>query len=434
MILKDVTADDLFEIRFKASYGSDPVSMNFYVGTINGEINDTRMVFGNSFTYSNGKYKLKDLMYNDGTDSIKNNHYTCLTTSDECEEIYYAVSAYQARTGASQSIIKFTNGKGIDYYLNQLFYKDDINKKDSIIKQMVDKWVENNLLNDERYLEPTIYCNKRAFANKETNYFNPNGGTDSPEFFAKSYDSHNYDQTTLNNYIYNQRLDCPNVTDQFSVLNPKAKLKYSVALPTAQEFIITSTKNINYFIFDKYYDYHTMSPYSGMRAYTTVFSSHEYYNYGANSRATRPVVTLKSNVEYASGTGSKEDPYIIADLMYSNILTENDDAKGTLNIVGDTEDIRNNTLVKFTVEKKKGFNVNTVKVYDDVNNEIELTKTGNTYKFNMPTSDVRVVVTYNPVINIINTLKNMNTALIAIILVIIGYATYLLIKNRKKSK
>jgi hypothetical protein len=145
----------------------------------------------------------------------------------------------------------------------------------------------------------------------------------------------------------------------------------------------------------------------------------------------RPVISLKENVEYESGTGTKEDPYIISNLMYSNIIKENDDNKGTLTINGDIEDIRNNTEVTFTVENKKGFNVKSVKVLDDINNEIELTVTGNTYKFNMPTSNVRIITEYTAVLNILNTLKNMNTALIAIILVVIGYGTYILIKKRK---
>ena len=174
-----------------------------------------------------------------------------------------------------------------------------------------------------------------------------------------------------------------------------------------------------------------MTPYTSSSVYMLVASSRMNYSYGGNAYGIRPVISLKANVEYESGIGTQSNPYVISDVMYSAITKENDDDKGSLTVVGDLEDIRNNTEITFTVENKEGFNIKSVKVLDDTNNEIELTITGNTYKFNMPTSDVRIITEYTAVLNMLNTLKNMNTALIAIILVIIGYGAYILIKKRK---
>jgi hypothetical protein len=230
---------------------------------------------------------------------------------------------------------------------------------------------------------------------------------------------------------------CPNETDRFSVNNPKAKLEYSVGLLTVSELDLLQPYESNFNVFKKDAEYYTMTPSSSsVRVYMTAVSSTRGFNNLAASgyMGARPVISLKNNVEYESGTGSKEDPYIISDLMYSNIINENDETKGTLTVNGDTNEVRNNTIVSFKLEKKKGYNVKKVRVLDDTNNEIEVTKNNDVYTFNMPTSDVRLMVEYTNVVNIINTLKNMNTALIAIILVIIGYASYLIIKNKKKSK
>ena len=53
----------------------------------------SNIVFGNSFTYANGTYTLKDTMtvatWSSGYNTINNNHYTCMTTGTSCTNLYY---------------------------------------------------------------------------------------------------------------------------------------------------------------------------------------------------------------------------------------------------------------------------------------------------------------------------------------------------------
>ena len=417
ILLSNLSSTDVIKVIYNSG-SSHNTTFRFNLGKVSGEVTDNRYLFGKSFTYENGKYKLTDTDRFDGSESLGERHYSCLNTSDECEEVYY-VRGYRTDTDNKLefSYVILKDGMSIDdYYYYTNFHKEDVNKKDSIMKIVIDRWFENNMLDYQKYMEPTSYCNKRTF-------LTPTG--------YKLYD-YSRDKMTEN---YDTELYCDRETDRFSTNNPKAKLKYPVALITAGEVNITSTRTNNSFLMKKSGDYNTMTPYTTKYVYMVEVSTSDLtYRYGKDQLLTRPVISLKANTEILSGTGNKEDPYMIADYMYSAITKENDEEKGSLNVVGDMEDIRNNTEVTFTVENKEGFNIKSVKVLDDTNNEIELTITGNTYKFNMPTSNVRIITEYTAVLNILNTLKNMNTALIAIILVIIGYATYILIKNRKKSK
>ena len=421
-VLNDIESNDVIKIKFDSYYGNTSLSISF--GKVNGEITDNRTLFGSSVEYKNGKYKLLDTMGFSGNDSIVGHRYTCLNKTGECEELYFGLYYYGTYY---LTAIKLTGGQDLDKIFGEILYKEDINKNDSLIKRIIDSWFEKNMLDYQDYLEPTVFCNNRYIYNKDHHFLSMNGINNQLSFYGSDYSANDYDaEDRYNNNIY-----CTYETDRFSVNNPKAKLKYSVALPTVYELNILNNKNVNSVAY-KNGNILTMSPYGlAPTSLISVKYSSASSSTTHNNQMVRPVISLKGNVEYESGTGTKEDPYIISNLMYSNIIKENDDNKGTLTINGDIEDIRNNTEVTFTLENKKGFNVKSVKVLDDTNNEIEITVTGNTYKFNMPTSDVRIITEYTAVLNILNTLKNMNTALIAIILVIIGYGAYILIKKRK---
>ena len=424
-VINDVKTTDVIKIKFDSYYRNTSLSLSF--GKVTGEITDNRVLFGHSVEYNNGKYKLLDTMGFSGRDSITGYRYTCLNKTGECEELYFGLYYY----GTYQlTAIKLTNGQDLDAILGEILNKEDINKNDSLMKRIIDFWFEKNMLDYQNYLERTVFCNNRNIYNKDHHFLSLNGINNQLSFYGSDYSV--YDDAAEKNY--NNSIYCINETDMFSINNPKAKLKYSVALPTVYELNILNNINVNSVAY-KNGNILTMSPYGlAPSSLISVKYSSASSSTTHNNQMVRPVISLKSNVEYESGTGTKEDPYIISNAMYSAIIKENDDNKGTLTISGETEDIKNNTEVSFTVDKKKGFEVKTVKVLDDLGNEVELTQTGNTYKFNMPTSDVRVIVEYNELLSVLNTLKNSSPAITAVIIVLLGYGTYLLIKNKKKSK
>ena len=396
IVLEDVVPEDEFEVIPKDSFG-DHLKFEFYVGSESGTVNDTRIAFGKSFKYENGKYILQDVLYTDGTDYIKNNHYTCLTHSTECEKAYYSASAMNE----SATVFELVNGQDVNYLLNEIYYKEDINKKDSMMKKMVDLWFEENILDYQDFLEPTIYCNNRNVINKDTYYFNPNGGISSINHYPSSRGD-----------IRQKDISCPLVTDQFSVNNPKAKLKYSVALPTAYELNLAANEYFNNFIFAKANSFQTMSPYSGPRVYMLASYSSIDYSYGGNSFATRPVITLKSGVEYESGNGSKEEPYIIDERgTYSVGVDLKSETKNLEINIEDITSVKERENVRFKVTPIKGYKVNSIKIVDKDGNEIDYTETDkeNEYSFIMPASNVTIIPSYERVKNSVSVNSGTNT-------------------------
>lgn len=240
----------------------------------------------NSVSYENDKYTLNNAVeiwsYNDEEiNVINNNHYTCFNNTDECSKV-----AYITNYGEDIYYFELENGTRIEDAIEKMINSDDINKDDSSIKKVIDKWYETNLINYTNYLEDTIFCNDRSI--KALNGWNPNGGNVKANLLFNSYNNNTID------------FSCTNTTDMFSVSNPKAKLKYPIALQTNSEKLIKKKALYNR-------DYWTMTP----SHYSNVYA---YMNEGilwATTIATRPVISLKPGTEYSSGTGSMADPYIV---------------------------------------------------------------------------------------------------------------------------
>ena len=258
------------------------------------------IVFGNTFTYSNGTYTLSDTMtvvtkWSDGYDTINNNHYTCFTTGTTCTELYYVY--YTDWNYAYYIMLK--NGKSVDDALNEMLYADDVNKTDSAIKKYIDNWYENNLLDYENKLEDTVFCNDRSISN--LNGWNPNGGsTASSYLYFKINDSVN-------------SLVCTNETDRFSTNNAKAHLKYPIGLLSAAEVRLANSGSSRYFAGSTW----LCSPYgfSSIRNGAYVYTGSQYGvggYYVNGGSGVRPSVSLKPKIEPVSGDGSYTNPYVVS--------------------------------------------------------------------------------------------------------------------------
>ena len=258
-------------------------------------------VFANSVTYQNGKYKLSsdrvtlwEYVNQDKMGMLDNHHYTCWTTGDECEEVYYVYGTYLYQFYNTElKYLKLQNGELINSYLNRLLSSNDVNSKDSSIKAKIDLWYQNFMTDYTSYLDDTIYCNNRNIS--KIAGWNPNGGSIKDTLMFSS-----------------NCLDCPNETDRFSVSNQKAKLKYPVGLITKEELDLLGNDTLK----KSSSSYWTMTPKSFGREDSIYYT---YISYGSITAASgyamgigiRPVVTLKKNITYSSGVGSTEAPYIV---------------------------------------------------------------------------------------------------------------------------
>ena len=265
---------------------------------------ESNIVFGNSFTYANGTYTLKDTKtvatWSSGYNTINNNHYTCMTTGTTCSSIYYVYYA----SSSNAYYITLTNGKSVNDALNEMLYADDVNKNDSTIKTYIDSWYESNIKDKyDNKLEDTVFCNDRSMNNESSNGWNPIGGSTSTSLQFKNYNA-------------NQSLVCANETDQFSMSNPKAKLKYPIGLLSLPELSLSGYGSSHYYNNGQYvwlaspvyfYDYYA---YVGMAYSDGLSVGYVYYSGGV-----RPSVSLKPKTYFSSGDGSFTNPFVIGDAV-----------------------------------------------------------------------------------------------------------------------
>jgi hypothetical protein len=260
--------------------------------------------YSKSFTWDGSKYILNDensVTFSDIKDStnresLNNAHYTCWNTSGECTTLSYIYNSYNTY---NLSYINLTNGKSIEDAINEMLYNDDVNKYDSTIKTVIDKWYENNLASYSNYLEDTIFCDDRRQINSDVNGWNPNGGSLSI-------------QMNFKNYNVTNDLSCANEIDKFSTLNNKAKLKYKIGLISLPEknllnnySLLAIPKTVYWFVSPTYFftQYATVG-YIGSIGFSSFFGV-------GNSYGVRPAVSLAPSTEFTDGDGSTANPYVV---------------------------------------------------------------------------------------------------------------------------
>ena len=259
--------------------------------------------YGNSFDYdeNTGIYKLKDVVqfydYTSEYDTINNHHYTCFNTSGECDKISYIYKSDDTLNPIYY--INIENGNNIQEVLNEMFSNDDINEIDSSIKKLIDIWYEIKMKDYSDYLEDTVFCNDRSII--DYGGWNPNGGDIKTELMYKGSNQ-------------NTELKCNNDIDMFTVSNDigNGSLKYPIGLLSAPESRLNG-----YFLYNSY-SYWLGTPYSLSRN----LYNEEYYKQVRDSlidsnnsyvwkKYTRPVISLKPNIEYTEGDGTEDKPFVV---------------------------------------------------------------------------------------------------------------------------
>ena len=250
--------------------------------------------WGSSVTWDGENYTLVDPIglenYNNNS-NLSTHHYMCVADGlKSCSTV-----AYVYYNSESTYYITLSNGDmDIDTALEKMFTK---NKTNSTMKIGVDAWYKKYLLDYDNYLEDTIFCNDRSQINASTNGWNPNGG---------SLTTYMY----FNNFNTITDLSCSNVTDQFSVNNPLAQLKYKVGLMSAPE-MNTLQSNAR----ETGQSYWLASPrsFSDGNAFGRVVYKNGRMDYYSvyDTYGVRPAVSLATGTEYSKGDGSMRNPYYV---------------------------------------------------------------------------------------------------------------------------
>ena len=287
--------------------------------------------YSKSFTYSNGIYMLSsdatsidisdmsELNYN--SEMLKNAHYTCFNTTGNCNTIYYIFYL----GGPSIYYIELNNGASIEEALQEMFDINNVNQKNSTIKDTVDTWYANNMTNYTKYLEDTVFCNDRSISNYGG--WNPNGGSVSDYLKFKN-----------NNYSTGD-LYCANITDRFSVGNEKAKLTYKVGLTSTPEMYLLGNDGMRK-TGELYWSISPSDLYNANSFNRNITNNGTFYTHFVfgNTLGVRPAVSLAPGTQYVAGTGSKTDPYVIGLTLSATTLTDGGNKKTvkiTVNVSSD---------------------------------------------------------------------------------------------------
>ena len=195
------------------------------------------------------------------------------------------------------------------------------NQNSSLIKTYIDNWYETKLINYTKYLSTeAVYCNDRNVT-KDT--------------YAVSGSNFNFDVYYRLDTEFTPTYSCSDSYDAFSCSNINAKLRFPIALMTADElmylgFVVSQASpsaNNTYAWVNRNsngdnvlnYSWWTMSPsyYNVWHKMPVVRVTYTRGVVGGSTitntslSAVRPVISIKGDNIYKTGDGSAENPYII---------------------------------------------------------------------------------------------------------------------------
>jgi len=348
----------------------------------------------NTYTLNNDSVTLWDLSSSDNYTKLYTHHYTCWNTTGNCSLISYVY----CDSSGNLYYIYLPNGKNIEEVINEMFNDDNINQKNSVIKNLIDAWYKKYMLEYNDYIEDTIFCNNRNIT--MLGGWSPNGNIHDTT-----------DSRLLFNNLSTNDLNCIKDIDKFSINNPKAKLDFPVGLITSNEMRLLGHSNakksemsswlIGPYVFHEDKANGNSITKEGSVTYTGIHMSN----------GIRPAISLKPKTRYLSGDGSKDNPYIVDLRNYYNIDVVINNETEDLNIeIDDLTQVEEGEEVNFKVTPIKGFKVSSIRIIDENNNEIDYSTADNkNYTFTMPGTDVTIIPSYERVKNAVIVEENNNT-------------------------
>ncbi len=259
--------------------------------------------FGGSVTWDGEKYHLNNTI---GIENYQNttltssHHFICENYQTTCESViylYYQLGS-NGQSGGTGHFEGITLRNGVSSASTIIYETLRHNVKDSTSKQLIELWYERNLLDYTPYLENVIFYNNKSLSTYG-GFSNYSSSTDGIRFYPTFRHGGSVNSIVINN----------NLPDEYSysVDNPLAPLKYSIGLPTKVDisFMPNTIKSPQYMLTADPWDYNNQP-----RIIVSKGSSDYAVNTDVATYIVRPVISLKSTVQYSSGDGSMENPYI----------------------------------------------------------------------------------------------------------------------------
>ncbi|MBR3322525.1 InlB B-repeat-containing protein [Candidatus Saccharibacteria bacterium] len=248
-------------------------------------------------------------------------HYFCTDGATSCDNTKIAYIHHYIFSNDTILYISLDGYDDIEDAKAAMF----ANTTDSNAKAMVETWFEQQNLdghiadtrNYEDDLEDTVFCNDRTYHSGGLK------GKDSDEIQSGTTQS-NYHGAYGRNVIknannnYEPSLDCVNSNDAFTVnpANGNGMLNHKIGLITADELTIAGNGDSGYdtttYLYTGQFTW-SASPraFNTTSALVSAWRSPLGYGVPGDSIGLRPLVSLKNNIEFVSGTGLQTDPYIV---------------------------------------------------------------------------------------------------------------------------
>ena len=284
--------------------------------TYKGLSSTAKYYFGTEYTFdkNNNTFKLGGTLeamtlseYN--TKHANDRLYTIFKTSATAtDQKLLHVEKYESSTSMSVNAVEYAS-TSLENAIS--------NTTNSTIKTYLDDWYKNNLSSySDKISTNASFCNDREISTeKSSNYENLGYGA-APTIYG-------YERFySWGGRVVGPRLTCSNVNDKFTTANSTTgnkKLTSPIGLITADEVNMaganTSYKNQLFYLYTGKY-YWTMSPsdfnYWGTAGVFMVDTSGELDGYGISyDFGVRPVINLDSSNLQFTGSGTKDDPYVI---------------------------------------------------------------------------------------------------------------------------
>ncbi len=278
------------------------------------------VIYGNSASYTGaGGYTLSDTFTSTNgwaTDYAtigSKYHYTCHSTSDNCNPVYYMIYVLNAGGTLYSYEIPLENGQPLLTLQNMV--KGDTYTQDtsSTIKKFLDEWYLEFLNNYTDQLEDAIWYNDRSI-------FSYGGfDKDTPNSMNMGTASLKFNGYNRNNTTYSPNLEYVNNTDKFTVSteNGNGLLTYPVGLITADEATLAGngvngdsssylTTGSNFWTNTPFQISSSLNNYIVTNNGKLSSSPVSSFQYGV-----RPMLSLKAGTKYTSGDGTATSPYIV---------------------------------------------------------------------------------------------------------------------------
>ncbi len=184
------------------------------------------------------------------------------------------------------------------------------NSNSSTIKGALDTWYSGLSSTNKGYIVDRVFCGDRT-VNSETNYTGDGSGTTTTSYGKYRLESNKSPQ-----------LICTNKNDKYTVSDTmvgNGALTNPIGLITADEVAMAGGVNGNnnklYYLYIGP-SYWTMSPSYFVGSNARVYYVGQYGNlstvyYVTNTYGVRPVINLKSDITFTSGSGSQSSPWIV---------------------------------------------------------------------------------------------------------------------------